>query len=111
MVVWAAEKYLLYCDCQPLALFHRDSFVQTIGDRDPEVLFAILALTVRFSEDSPFYGDYVEFTNGYVEAARTIIMKSVVEGSVELSSVQALCLLSLVDFSSTRPPLFASTFN
>lgn len=72
----------------------------TLGDRDAEVMFAILALTVRFSEDSPFYGDCAELAAGYAEAARVIVMQSVSEGVVELSTLQTLCLLSLIDFSS-----------
>ncbi|RDW84493.1 hypothetical protein BP6252_02083 [Coleophoma cylindrospora] len=100
MKIWAAQKYLLYCDCQPLALFHRDSFIATLGDRDSEVMFAILALTIRFSEDSPFYGDCGELAAGYAEAARVIVMQSVSQGTVELSTLQSLCLLSLIDFSN-----------
>lgn len=74
--------------------------MQSIGDRESEVLFAILALTVRFSEVDNSRGSHIEITNEYVEAARVIVMKSIFEGTVELSTLQSLCLLSLVDFSS-----------
>jgi hypothetical protein len=95
----AAETYLLYCDCQPLPLFHRSTFIQTLKDRDPEVLFALLALTLRFAEDPQLHGNQPSFVRGYVEAARTLISKKIFDGAIELSTIQALCLLSLVDFS------------
>jgi hypothetical protein len=96
----AAETYLLYCDCQPLPLFHRSTFIRNHKDRDPEVLFALLALTLRFIEDPQLYGNQASVVRGYVEAARTLISKKIFDGAVELSTLQALCLLSLVDFSS-----------
>lgn len=100
-VLSIAELYLLFCHSQPLPLFHRDGFLDTLGSRDPEVIYAILALTIRFSEDQ--YSDYNELMariNGYTEVARGLVMKRISEGPVELSTLQCLCLLSLIDFTS-----------
>lgn len=44
--------------------------------------------------------DVVEVVNTYAEVARGLVMKRVSEGPVELSTLQCLCLLSLVDFTS-----------
>ena len=88
----------MYCDSQPLPLFHRPTFMQTIDRRDPELLFAMLALTARFSGDVALR-DYRE--DDLVEASRAEAMQKVYEGTVELSTLQSLCLLSLVDFTST----------
>jgi hypothetical protein len=93
-----AETYLLYCDCQPLPLFHRQSFIRSLRSRDPELLFAILALALRFS-DNAIQASQTELVGSYVEAARTIISKRVFDGLVELSTIQSLCLLALVDFT------------
>lgn len=41
-----------------------------------------------------------ELVNSYAEVARGLVMKRVSEGPVELSTLQCLCLLSLVDFTS-----------
>lgn len=95
----AAETYLLYCDCQPLPLFHRSTFTQTIRNRDPEVLFSLLALTLRFTEDAQLCLNQSDLIRGYVEAARTLISKRIFDGAIELSTIQSLCLLSLVHFT------------
>lgn len=92
--------YLHYCDCQPLPLFHRDTFLDSLRRREPEIIFSILALTERFSGQNPFCDDVVKRSNEYMEAARRIVMRSVFEGSVRLSTLQSLCLLSLIDFTS-----------
>lgn len=97
----AAELYLLYCDSQPLPLFHRDSFLGTLDSRDPEVIYAMMALSIRFSEN--LYRDTRELmrlVNSYAEVARSLVMNRISEGPVELSTLQCLCLLSLVDFTS-----------
>jgi hypothetical protein len=100
-VLAIAELYLLYCDAQPLPLFHRDSFLGSLGNRDPEVIYAMLALSVRFAEDQYLdANDLAARINGYTEVARSLVMKRVSEGPVELSTLQCLCLLSLVDFTS-----------
>lgn len=100
-VLSIAGLYLQYCDSQPLPLFHRESFLRTLESRDPEVIYAMMALSIRFAEDS--YQDtneLVKLVNGYAEVARSLVMKRISEGPVELSTLQCLCLLSLVDFTS-----------
>lgn len=96
-----AELYLLYCDSQPLPLFHRESFLRTLEGRDPEIIYAMMALSIRFAED--LYQDtneLLKLVNGYAEVARSLVMKRISEGPLELSTLQCLCLLSLVDFTS-----------
>ncbi|KAF9890882.1 hypothetical protein FE257_005458 [Aspergillus nanangensis] len=96
-----AQLYLLYCDSQPLPLFYRDDFLSSLGSRDPELVYAILALSIRFAEDQ--YQDINELMvriNGYTEVARSLVMKRVSEGPVELSTLQSLCLLSIIDFTN-----------
>ncbi|PYH40757.1 putative C6 transcription factor [Aspergillus saccharolyticus JOP 1030-1] len=100
-VLSIAELYLLYCDGQPLPLFHRHSFLHSLPTRDPELIYAILALSVRFSNDEASSPDELpSLINGYTEVARSLVMKRVSEGPVELSTLQSLCLLSLVDFTN-----------
>lgn len=71
----------------------------SLKSRSPEVLFSILALTARFSDHDFFRYNVDRCTNEYMEAAREIVMRSVFEGSVRLSTLQSLCLLSLLDFT------------
>lgn len=98
-----AEVYLMYCDSQPLPLFHRATFRSSIRDRDKELVLALLALTIRFTIVTDAVGISKEQrTAEYSEASRKIISSRVYDGTVELSTVQSLCLLSIVDF--TRKP-------
>ncbi|TVY27038.1 hypothetical protein LHYA1_G004755 [Lachnellula hyalina] len=99
VILNAAQTYLLYCDCQPLPLFHRSTFTQTIWNRDPEVIFSLLAVTLRFTEDIRLCVDQPDPIRDYVEAARILISKRIFEGNIELSTIQSLCLLSLVHFT------------
>ncbi|RAL59617.1 hypothetical protein DID88_006476 [Monilinia fructigena] len=100
IITSVAKTYLLYCDCQPLPVFCRKGFVETLSERDPEVIFSVLALAIRFSEEEVFRDNKTELINGYLEAAQSIISGRIFGGQVELSTLQSLCLLSLVDFSN-----------
>ncbi|KAJ5129279.1 uncharacterized protein N7515_005318 [Penicillium bovifimosum] len=99
-IVPIAELYLLYCESQPLPLFHKDGFLSNLQTRDAELLFAILALGLRFSYDHRIRADFSALVTGYAEVARSLVMKRVSEGPVELSTLQCLCILSLVDFTN-----------
>jgi hypothetical protein len=100
IIVEVAELYLLYCDCQPLPLFHRGSFIEILATRDSELILAMLALAIRFSDNSRMSERPMDLIAGYAEESRTLVMSKIVKGSVELSTLQSLCLLTLVDFSS-----------
>jgi hypothetical protein len=102
VVLAGAKTYLQFCDCQPLPLFHRPTFLQTLQYRDPEVLFSVLALAVRFENTDRFD------SAGHTEAARTRVSKRVFEGKVELSTIQTLCLLTLIDFAGMEFCVMAS---
>lgn len=66
----------------------------------------MLALSIRFSETSFGNSDgLVDTVNSHAEVARSLVTKRVWEGPVELSTLQSLCLLSLVDFTSKQPRL------
>ncbi|CAI7620075.1 unnamed protein product [Penicillium glandicola] len=99
-IIPIAELYMLYCDSQPLPLFYRDSFLSSLQTREAELLFAILALAFRFSYAHRNSADSTSLINSYAEVARGLVMKRVSEGPVELSTLQCLCILSLVDFTN-----------
>jgi hypothetical protein len=99
-IVAAAELYLLYCDCQPLPLFDRESFTITLETRDSEVLLSLLALTLRFSDGGNSRPNPSETVKGYTEAARILVIRRLSDGPIELSTLQTLCLLSLIEFTS-----------
>lgn len=100
-VLAIGELYLLYCESQPLPLFHRETFLRSLQGRDLEVIYAMLALGIRFSEESyRDTDDLANRSNSYAETARNLVMRRISEGPVELSTLQCLCLLSLVDFTN-----------
>lgn len=103
-----AELYFLYCDSQPLPLFLKSSFLVNLQTRDVEVIYAMMALALRFTDSHCRNTDVMEMGNTYAEVARGLVMKRVSEGPVELSTLQCLCLLSLVDFASRLHPLTLS---
>ena len=100
VIVPVIELYTKYCDSQPLPLFCCKDLIDTIKQRDREVLFAILALSIRFSDDAFFFHAGPSLSKKYSEISRRIVMQRVSEGPVELSTLQSLVLLALVDFSS-----------
>lgn len=78
--------------------------MEKLKHRETEVLFSILALAFRFSEDQSFYDGQENPTSDWVEAARKIISKKIFNGTVELSTIQSLCLISLIDFTGMTIP-------
>ncbi|KAH8890453.1 hypothetical protein GQ53DRAFT_721685 [Thozetella sp. PMI_491] len=93
-----ADDYLRYCDCQPLPVFYRETFCSTFPDRDPEVVYSVLALTMRYSDNPWARRNAARDCVKYRQAAHQIVLSRVLEGRVELSTIQALCLLSLIEF-------------
>jgi hypothetical protein len=108
-----ARIYLIYCDCQPLPLFHRQTFLNTLNQRDPEIIYAILGLALRFCAQ-PIVDDLEDISRtaaSYTEAARERVTRLVLGGPVEISTLQSLCLLSLIEFSSMAYFDIASTLS
>ena len=92
-----AMAYLTHCNYQPLPLFLPDMLLSTLKERNHELILAILALASRFVSNQ---ADQIE---GYTATARSLVMQRVSNGPVELSTIQSLCILSLLEFNSTFP--------
>ena len=94
------QLYLRYCNYQPLPLLP-ENLASTITSRDPELLWAMMALTSRFDNlPSTGRGSNLPSTvNEYFSVAKDLILRRVIHGPIELSTMQALCLLSLGDFN------------
>ncbi|KAF7556349.1 hypothetical protein G7046_g6323 [Stylonectria norvegica] len=87
-----APHYLEFCDCQPLPLFRRDGFLDSLSRRSEEVLIAIIGMAARFSDHST--GESQE----YCKEVQASIAKKVIGGCFELGTLQAMCLLALLHF-------------
>lgn len=102
----SAELYLQFCHCQPLPLFDPKHFIATINSREVELRLCVAALSLRFrSQDTSELGQQIKHAQ-WLQLARQLVMKHVVDGNVELSILQSLCLLSLSEFNGACNHLF-----
>ncbi|QGI88201.1 hypothetical protein CEK25_003157 [Fusarium fujikuroi] len=82
--------YFEYCHRQPIWCFERDE-VRDFGAMHDELACSILALTLRFSEN----GDQAKL---YANNAKSLIMLRIANGTVDLATLESLCLLSYSSF-------------
>ena len=104
----AGRLYQKWFHGQPLSLFNPRGFLESLGSRDSELLLAIRAVACRFPPGVPTLVEQrrtVEATSG---PCRRMVMERVLEGRIRLSTLQSLCLLSLLSFTgehmSRTPP-------
>ncbi|EXJ71327.1 uncharacterized protein A1O5_05133 [Cladophialophora psammophila CBS 110553] len=111
VVGYFVQLYLKYCNCQPLPLFSSEDLTTTFSSRDPELILAMLALASRFDPDNSAVSqaDLSRTFESRATPARDMIMRRVTHGPVELSTIQALCLLSVAEFNHGNTPR-ASTY-
>lgn len=91
------DLYFHYCHRQPIWCFDRDELEEN-GCLSKELIFSILALTSRFSRER-------NLALGYADSARNLIMLRIANGTVELETIESLCLLSYSSFIGTTIPL------
>jgi hypothetical protein len=85
-----------------LPLFYPDGFVDSLEGRDPELILAIHAISLRFGR-SPAGSDLRPYIGDCARRAHSLVMERVGRGSVELSTLQTLCLLAMFDFTCATP--------
>lgn len=93
------EVYLALCADQPLPLFPRDGFVESLLARPDATLFAIVANSLRHAsgpEDNFSQRD----SHIFRDASHSRIMADIGDGDADLSTLQALCLIVVFDFAS-----------
>jgi hypothetical protein len=89
-VARAVDLYMKYCHRQPVWCFNFEEH----GDLESlpeELICSILALTARFSHEG-------EHGQHHADTAKSLIMLRIANGSVELSTIEALCLLAYSSF-------------
>ncbi|KOS40395.1 hypothetical protein ACN38_g8752 [Penicillium nordicum] len=96
----AAELYLTFCNGQPIMLFPNRSSLASLGKRDPELLLTIEALGVRFKTPGVIDQDIQLEIKRKTERACGMVMMRLASGTVELSTIQTLCLLSMLEFTA-----------
>jgi hypothetical protein len=96
-VLSASRLFLTYCNCQPLPLFHHETFFASLDARDIELQDAIQALAMRFSDGGTTDPNTEQRIRSRTESCRKRVMDRIANGTVELSTLQSLCLLSLIE--------------
>lgn len=89
--------YFQYCHKQPLWLFDESDLSDPEGCRN-EVLFGILSLALRYSDNPSLDGKIDQMCREYAEKARNLIMLRISQGTVNLSTMQSLCLIALSQY-------------
>jgi hypothetical protein len=85
--------YFEYCHRQPIWCFERDE-VSDFASMHDELACSILALNLRFSDNA----DQAKL---YANNAKSLIMLRIANGSVDLATLESLCLLSYSSFIGT----------
>ena len=98
----AADLYFRYCHNQPYSLFHEATFREKIetGEVPRHLKFALLASTVRYSNDSSFENKIVAVSNYAQQSWKAIAMPwNGIQTDTELSIVQTILLLAIIDYA------------
>ncbi|RSM04575.1 hypothetical protein CEP52_006724 [Fusarium oligoseptatum] len=98
----AIDIYFTRIHRQPLWLFERES--PPTPDSSVELICIILALSVTYNE-SGFSDTGLRSPVSYSNTTRRLVMLKVAEGTIDLQSVQALCLLAFFNLLSGDVPL------
>ena len=89
-ISYAIDLYFQYCHRQPVWCFDRED-VKDPSSLSEELICSILTLTARFSQDR-------EDMQHHGDTARTLVMLRIANGTVELETIESLCLLSYSSF-------------
>ncbi|KAK2612531.1 hypothetical protein QQS21_001469 [Conoideocrella luteorostrata] len=93
--------YLTWCHAQPISLFNPDTFLQSLTFRDLELVLALQTLSLRYPP-STLTPQTREKLDSMEKEARTIVMNCISNSEIELSTLQTLCILSMVEFADGR---------
>lgn len=90
LIATAISLYLDHCHRQPIWCFNLEE-LGDLSSHSEELLCSVLALTMRFSDERDQEYDYAE-------NARGLVMLRIANGTVELATIESLCLLSYSSF-------------
>ncbi|KAL2209882.1 hypothetical protein CC79DRAFT_1330330 [Sarocladium strictum] len=96
------QLYLTWCHNQPLCLFRAEVFLDSLTSRDVHLLLALQALALRFPPGAITAHDKKKLSEMAIRA-RQLAMKAIANSRVELSIIQTLVILSLVDLADGHP--------
>ncbi|KAF3398370.1 putative dioxygenase subunit alpha YeaW [Penicillium rolfsii] len=97
MISKCIALYFQYCHKQPLWLFDPEDFSNLAGTPD-EIILGISSLALRYSRSHILDGQVDRQCRQYAEAAQSLISIRIARGKVNLSTMQALCLIALAEY-------------
>lgn len=90
--------YLTWCHGQPISLFNPDTFLESLTFRDLELILALQTLSLRYPP-STLTPQKRERLDSMEKEARSAVMSRIASSEAELSTLQTLCILSMVEFA------------
>ncbi|KAJ0147517.1 2-methylisocitrate lyase [Fusarium oxysporum f. sp. albedinis] len=94
----AGQLYQTWCHNQPVHMFRQEDFLDTLKHRDTELQLAVKMLTYRFPP-----GQISADKNAALcllsASCRKLVTDRTYDGKIRLSTLQTLCLLSMISFS------------
>lgn len=100
IVLAAAQAFLQHCQSQPLPLFNPATLIESLSHRDPELILSIIIVASRFVEATEYDTISSQQISNFATASREQVSRRILEGPIELSTIQTLCLLSFFEFTS-----------
>lgn len=97
MISKCIALYFQYCHKQPLWLFNPEDFSNLAGIPN-EIIFGISSLALRYSRSHILDGQVDQQCGQYAEEAQRLISLRIARGRVNLSTMQALCLIALAEY-------------
>lgn len=89
---------MIWCHRQPLQLFEEDNFLDSLDTRDHELVLALQSLCLRFAVGTN-QNENAEKARSMADMSYRLVMERIAQGEVQLSTLQTLCVLSMVDFT------------
>ncbi|CAG8298736.1 unnamed protein product [Penicillium salamii] len=86
------------CHNQPLSLFREEGFIETLQCRDQELYLAIRMLVYRFPPGQ-FTPEKQQAAVTLSKSCRNLVTDRIANGKIKLSTLQALCILSMTGFA------------
>ncbi|KAJ5225861.1 hypothetical protein N7468_007086 [Penicillium chermesinum] len=96
----AIQLYLKFCNSQPLSLFPQNTVAVSLENRDPELVLCLEALGIRFHGHGIQDSEVAMRIRKNTEQASKVVMTRLLDGCVELSTIQTFCLLSVLEFTA-----------
>lgn len=93
----AISLYFRYCHKQPLWLLDPEDLASPETCRN-EILFGVLILALPYSDNPLLERRKSQMSRQYAESARGLVMFRIAQGSVDLSTMQSLCLIALAEY-------------